>query len=302
MSIVAAAGVDLGLTWGSALAGTFVTLVFYGVSILQTFAYYLWYPKDRCYLKLLVAAIFVLDTAHKFMLCISVWKYLVQNCGDYAYLAVANVFEVVSLLISSFVSFIVQTYFVWRICFLSTGRFKWFFPSLLMPAVTAVLALGIYTVVAELINPTIPIPRRILQVAKAYNGGSAAIDIAIAISLCTLLAMGRTGFNRSTDRMLFRLIVISVNTGLWTALFGLLTMVFMAVFPIDLVFTGVYNPLCTLYCNTLLANLNLREYARGADEVDSLPTMPSSIRYRSHSSQSKSTVGVETKTAESEHF
>lgn len=74
-----------------------------------------------------------------------------------------------------------------------------------------------------------------------------AVDVTITICLCTLLAMGRTGFEEcvpssipgfdvtqpgrylSTDQMILRLIFISVNTGLSSALFAFLSVLLVRI-------------------------------------------------------------------------
>ncbi|KIJ06274.1 hypothetical protein PAXINDRAFT_20528 [Paxillus involutus ATCC 200175] len=95
--------------------------------------------------------------------------------------------------------------------------------------------------------------------------------------MCTLLAMGRTGFNEKTDRMLLRLILVSINTGLWTAVLALLSIILLVSLPAtELVYAGVYYPLCTLYSNTFLANLNIRSYIGGGDHSYRFPVVPSS--------------------------
>ncbi|KAI5992479.1 hypothetical protein EDD15DRAFT_2368252 [Pisolithus albus] len=97
-----------------------------------------------------------------------------------------------------------------------------------------------------------------------------------------------------TDRILIRLIVISVNSALWTALFGLLAVVFLVTLPQDMVFSGFYFPLCTLYCNTLLASLNVRRFVRGTDDGGSyqLPSVPSNSKLKMQSGSDHTTVNI----------
>ena len=88
--------------------------------------------------------------------------------------------------------------------------------------------------------------------------------------------------------MIFRLIVLTINTGLWTAVFAILVLGLVRILPptvkfttayIDslwtypvqyipyqneLIYTALDFPLTSLYLNSLLANLNAREYVRGA--------------------------------------
>ncbi|KAH0828789.1 hypothetical protein J3R83DRAFT_3233 [Lanmaoa asiatica] len=97
---------------------------------------------------------------------------------------------------------------------------------------------------------------------------AAAVDVLIAISLTFLLVSKwtTTGFT-STAHHLQRLAVFSVNTGIWTATFALLTVILMQLFPSNLLYAVFGIPLCSVYCNTLLANLNVREYVRSGVTV-----------------------------------
>ena len=100
----------------------------------------------------------------------------------------------------------------------------------------------------------------------------------------------------STDRMLLRLIFISVNTGLSSALFALLSVIMvrldvhrmlsrlsspsfwqLVLFPTDLIFTALYYPLCTVYCNTMLASLNARSFVRGGSDIRQLNPLSSLV-------------------------
>jgi hypothetical protein len=38
-------------------------------------------------------------------------------------------------------------------------------------------------------------------------------------------------------------------------------------YPTDLIYAAPYLPLCTVYCNTLLATLNVRSFVRGDSET-----------------------------------
>ncbi|KAF9238062.1 hypothetical protein BU15DRAFT_75458 [Melanogaster broomeanus] len=258
------AGINLSTGWGSTLAAVFVSLIFYGVSILQTFIYYERYSKDTVILKSLVAFVFVLDTLHTFLISVGVWQYFVVHFGDDTFLMYTHAPLLISIIVTSTVSSTVQSFFIYRIWFLTQSRFKWILPTLLMPFVVAQLVLGaFYTVTAMVFDTSVDAVSGPLltNVANALNGVAMAVDITITIALCTLLAMGRTGFHEGTDRMLLRLIFISVNTGLSSALFAFLSVILLVVYPTDLIFTALYYPLCTVYCNTLLASLNARSVA-----------------------------------------
>ncbi|KAI5992481.1 hypothetical protein EDD15DRAFT_2197057 [Pisolithus albus] len=159
MSTTAATvSVDLSLSWGSMLAGIFASLILYGISILQTFIYYVQYPKDRTSLKLLVVGLLLLDTLHQFLACAGILWGFYQPHDD------------------------APAFIVGHSSYLSMGNLKWIIPLILMPFVVAQPVLSI-----SLTN------HRFQKLANASNGTAAAVDITIAAALCTLLAMGRSG-------------------------------------------------------------------------------------------------------------
>lgn len=92
---------------------------------------------------------------------------------------------------------------------------------------------------------------------------AAGVDVLIVICMTYLLLRKRTaaGF-ASTAHILQRLVLFSVNTGSWTALFALLSIIFMHIYPMKMISTVFAIPLCPIYCNTVLANLNARQYIR----------------------------------------
>ncbi|KIJ64795.1 hypothetical protein HYDPIDRAFT_28156 [Hydnomerulius pinastri MD-312] len=270
MSAIEFTGINLGSEYGPILAGIFITLVFYGISIMQTFLYYLQYPEDKVHLKLLVVIVFLLDTLHKFLACAGIWNYLVQYYGDFINLEDSHPPIFLASLVTSLLSFITQSFFVYRIWSLNKTRFKWVVPAALMPFITAQPVICSYYVAKALVASNADAVRGDLlkTVANASNGIAAAVDVVIAIAMCILLAMGRTGFNQNTDRMLLRLMFISINTGLWTAVVAVLAVILLVALPSEEVYSVAILPLGTLYCNTLLASLNVRSYVRGDDSYE----------------------------------
>ncbi|KAG6381783.1 hypothetical protein JVT61DRAFT_389 [Boletus reticuloceps] len=66
----------------------------------------------------------------------------------------------------------------------------------------------------------------------------------------------------SVAHILQRLIVFTINTGIWTACFALLSVILLRIYPRNLRYAMFAIPLCSIYCNTVLANLNVRVYCR----------------------------------------
>jgi len=102
----------------------------------------------------------------------------------------------------------------------------------------------------------------------AYFCTAAGADIIIAASLTWMLSRDRSVKIKRYEMMMQRLAVFSINSGLWTAVFALLAVAMFVAFPTDLIYVVFDFPLCPVYCNTLLANLNVRSHVRALAPSD----------------------------------
>ncbi|OAX31642.1 hypothetical protein K503DRAFT_62068 [Rhizopogon vinicolor AM-OR11-026] len=59
-----------------------IAAIMYGITVLQTYMYYVHYPRDNMSTKLLVALIWVLDTLHVSLMCLALYYYLVTSFGN----------------------------------------------------------------------------------------------------------------------------------------------------------------------------------------------------------------------------
>lgn len=101
------------------------------------------------------------------------------------------------------------------------------------------------------------------------NALGAVVDVLIAASLCTLLQRSRTGFKKS-DSMISKLMLFTVNTGLLTSIFAVLSLATFLAYPNTLIYVTFFFCLGRLYSNSLLASLNCRRIIRGTDDLDGL--------------------------------
>jgi hypothetical protein len=113
--------------------------------------------------------------------------------------------------------------------------------------------------------------RFFMNIATSSLSVAAGADVLIAVFLTLLLTRKRiaTGYT-STAHILQRLMVFVVNAGIWTATFAILSLVLLHLYPTNLLYSVFAFPLCSVYCNTLLANLNARSYIRGDPVVDNI--------------------------------
>ncbi|KAI0706323.1 hypothetical protein C8Q76DRAFT_749192 [Earliella scabrosa] len=98
-------------------------------------------------------------------------------------------------------------------------------------------------------------------------------DILLTIVLIHVLRQNRTGVKR-TDSMLDVMIMYSMNTGLLTGVFNLLSLLFAFIRPADLIYIGIGIPGTKMYANTLLAALNSRHSLKAKCTGPLLETSP----------------------------
>jgi len=282
--------VDLSTSVGALFIGFSIALVLWGVQILQSFWYYLNYPKDSAPLKVWVLLMNLLASADVAFSFAGIWNAAIRNSGT-----PPNPFSDKHILyrvaMYAFVGFFAQMFFLYRIFkFASMGWVKYLVPLALLPlivyqtianmifAVTwidakpAANSLAAGSVEVHLLTKTR------VWVISAY-AAACATDILITIVMSALLLSQRSGIQR-TDRLLVRIAVTSINTGSWTAINALLTVILTTTTPAsDLTFSIPSWFASTLYVNTVLCNLNVRQFFRSKDDESNF-IFSSTLRFR----------------------
>ncbi|KAL0952970.1 hypothetical protein HGRIS_007181 [Hohenbuehelia grisea] len=250
-------------TFGAGFIGALVTGVLYGITTLQTYFYYVSYPKDSRNLKLLVSVIWFLDTVHFGFVCHTMYWYLVTNFANPPALAIGNWSLFVSVILNLVISLFVQTFFALRIFRLCSPRFRWWLVSLIGLLVVAHFCFGIETVIFLFIKKEF---RRLSEItlfaAMPFALFAVLSDIVIAISLCVLLHSSRTSF-RKTNALVTTLIIYAINRCLLTSVVAVAEVIAFAITPKSLWFLAIDFVIGKLYANSLLATLNARSSIRG---------------------------------------
>jgi hypothetical protein len=83
-----------------------------------------------------------------------------------------------------------------------------------------------------------------------------------------LLTKGERPAFQRTQRMIYRLIMLTIVSGLWLSIFSILVLALVAALPSELWYCMFEFPLTSLYLSTLLANLNARQFVRGKSEIN----------------------------------
>jgi len=154
------------------------------------------------------------------------------------------------------------TYRIWRF-----AKNHWLIPLIFVPA--SLYQFGAYiafTVICLQHGPTAQIIVDIEKLPMSFWGVGAAQDTLVSGCLMWMVWRFRAQSSyKRTEKLLLRLSVVIINTGLWTALVALFIILTLVIWPQIQIYVSLYFIVCPLYCNTLLANLNSREYVRGND-------------------------------------
>ncbi|KAI9450021.1 hypothetical protein BJY52DRAFT_1215664 [Lactarius psammicola] len=280
--------VDIRKTYGCTFIGMVISIMLFGITILQTWIYYWQYGnRDQKALKLFVAIIFILDTLHTVLCTYSVYWYLVLNFGNVEILGYNMWSMNFQIDVNALVDYMVRLYYARRV-YLVSGSIV--IPVIIVVFGTVCITLAfVFTVKAAALKYW-SLYTSLIPVTCIALGLGVVADILIALSMCWFLYHQRTGFAR-TDSMITTLMAYSINSGLLTSVLATAVLISFATAPSLLIWQLFFWPMSKFYANSLLAMLNSRDYIRkrsATDKTESAFDM-SSIRIEQRSEAYKST-------------
>ncbi|KAI0662265.1 histone acetylation protein-domain-containing protein [Cubamyces menziesii] len=225
-------------TFGAALIGLIVGSCLYGITIIQTFAYFRSYNNDSKFVKSLVLIL----------------TYLITNFGNVDNLDKTTWYAFFISLqtdCNGLIGLIVEAFFA------RLSR-NWFVTGIILILATLHFGLGvgekIHAVLSERrITNTEYLPsaslHRTIWVTCLGLGAAAASDILIAGAMCYYLYKKRTGLKR-------------INTGLTTSIIGTICVIAFGAMPTNFIWLGFFWIMGKCYVNSFLALLNSRDRLR----------------------------------------
>ncbi|KAJ6495168.1 hypothetical protein C8R45DRAFT_986286 [Mycena sanguinolenta] len=255
MSASTGAIFDVHLSYGPLLLGIFVNLILYGILISQQYQYYQdsRRTKDPLLIRILVWAVFVVETANSAFDMAMIYEPLILHFG-----AAPNKLPTVFLtqpLCVVLVGFPVQLFFTWRIYAVTKNKILVGGISLFS---LAAFGGGVWTTVLVPMVATFPRIPLLYRSAEVWLISSAVTDISIASVLAYTLSRKKTGWG-VTDTVLNRLILMTVQTGMLTALFSIADVACFLTLRGETVNFFFNIALSKLYANTLMSTLNARK-------------------------------------------
>ncbi|EJF57076.1 hypothetical protein DICSQDRAFT_92661 [Dichomitus squalens LYAD-421 SS1] len=255
------------LTYGPIFIGVVLNILLYGIMITQTYLYFNVYRKDRLWMKLFVALLFLCDTLNCAFDITFLYIPLVNNFGNDSALMYASWVFATDPVMTALIGSLVQCFFAWRVKVLTNS-----WPAVFFIATCAIVQFcgGLGTSIAVGMIPEFVHFQKFEVIVIVWLAFSAVADCAITVALVWHLRKHKTGF-AATDDIVNRIIRLTVQTGLITALCALVDLVLFIATPAGLHL--LFNlPLSKLYTNSLMSSLNSRSgwrYGSGNGETTS---------------------------------
>ncbi|KAK1225072.1 hypothetical protein PQX77_011992 [Marasmius sp. AFHP31] len=282
------------LTVGAALIGVLIASVLYGISVIQTYIYFIVKPSetprernDTWYLKSLaspvssesktpltgllqVGSVFVFDTIHQVFIChtstnrspppsFSLTPTYPRPIIVYTYLVLdAGDPLALNTVVWSLLAEVLCNGFIGFLVQSFLALRVWRSPRL---TPTPLLELEAFGIQALLSVRTFADLAKMKWLSILVNALAAAGDVYITASLSFLLHRSRTGFQRS-DAIITRLIHFTVNTGLLTTCCAVGSLISILAAPTTFIYIAFFFTIGRLYANSLLCTLNARSYIR----------------------------------------
>ncbi|KAF7349018.1 hypothetical protein MVEN_01423000 [Mycena venus] len=259
---------------GAMEIGVLVSYVLLGVTITQVYIYYTRFPDDSRTLKSLVAFVGLCEIAHAVCIGLALYEYTVSAYGDPEDLglALAKSFDT-AVFFSGVIYASVQSFFSYRIYMLSKKIFIacviWI--CIFLRFVGTAVSYG-----AGVRMASDPLPQYEADWGWLFYSIwslSAAIDVAITITLVFLLWRQRTGVHQRTVAVVDKLIKWLIETGMLTSATAIATLACFVVMTTNFIWLAFLVVESRLYSNSLLASLNSRVTLRAMNDVE-LHTSP----------------------------
>ncbi|KAF8507923.1 hypothetical protein JB92DRAFT_2815042 [Gautieria morchelliformis] len=257
----------LDLTLGALEIPILISSVLYGVTCLQAFLYTVTERSfgDPRWVQVMVGLVWLLETGHTVFTWILLYSYTVTNFGDPSVVFSTPWSLGYSYVFTAALGSIVQTFFAYRIYILTGRRI---IPIISWCAAASRLATG--TALAILTTSShgiLDFTARFSWLETAHLTVDVATDALITTSLCYHL-LRHTAVSKPTRRVVHRLVLYTVETGLATSTCAVATIICSRVQASNLVGLGFVMIYPRLFANSLLAALNSRQGLRRMASAD----------------------------------
>ncbi|KAJ7453340.1 hypothetical protein B0H11DRAFT_278862 [Mycena galericulata] len=240
--------IDVRFIYGPLLLGAFFNMILFGILVAQMLTYFQSSQKDPLYMRIFVYGVFFVECANTALDIQIMFQLLVLQ-----YDKLPTVFMTIPICVI-LVAFPCQLFFIWRIYTFTQSKILSGFIVVLALTTLGVGMWAVYHLISAGAWARVPLAH---QAAETWLFFSAATDLVIAFCLAWALKGKKTGM-KATDTVVDRIIRLTIQTGVVTALFNVLDVVSFLTIK-NATFNFMFNiPLSKLYSNCLMSALNAR--------------------------------------------
>ncbi|KAJ8588995.1 hypothetical protein M405DRAFT_933712 [Rhizopogon salebrosus TDB-379] len=261
--------VNVAQDYGAMLIGGLLAFGLSGCVNMQFIVYCRLYSCERWRAKSLVIATWLLDLCHSAFVAVALWDSIIVPYGDMDKLDSIPWSVGPAVQLTAMITFIVQSFFAYRIYILQKRRLAVVIPIVALAFVRLVAASVSMGEMIRLRSYAAfvqhPFTSSIFTLGLAL---SAVVDVMITSFLCYFLRKSRTTVT-STMRIIDTLTLWTIRNGSITCAAAIATLVCWSVMPQNRIFLGLHFVIAKLYANSLLATLNSRNHIRNGRQSHS---------------------------------
>lgn len=226
-------------------------MILYGILVVQTYSYYQVYKKDALWIKYLVLYLFIVETANTAIDMVMMYQPLILDYGhqlvNFPVVFAAEPITIVAI------SMPIQMFFAWRIYRLTKQSIIAFIVAFLS---LVSFAGGLWTTIMIVVVKLFKRKPELHWPALMWFLSATVADVLITGTLVINLSKRRTGF-AATDDAISKIIRMTVQTGMITALFAIGDVIFFM--TLKSAWNFIWDlALTKIYANCLLSTLNAR--------------------------------------------
>lgn len=242
------------LSHGPPFIGIFINTALFGITVLQTWNYYISYKRDPIWIKYFVALLMLEDALNTIISIMWIYDVLILNFGNLPALRYANWMIESDPGLGSIIAFTCQSFFIWRVYALTQNRIMTSLVSF-----TAIVGLtgGLLCAIMTGKHPDMTNLQVMLPYQYLWFIPAVVTDILITITMVFFIRKKRTGFSRTED-ILNRILRFSIQSCLLTTIIVLATLIAFVTAPSIPIHLCLSLILPKLYSNSVLSSLNSR--------------------------------------------
>ncbi|KAF7346760.1 hypothetical protein MSAN_01814500 [Mycena sanguinolenta] len=260
------ASFDPNPTLGAVQIGVLVAYVLFGVATTQAYIYFSRFPDDSRRVKAFIVLVWSLDIAHSLCFGHVLYTFTILDFAQPQRLGAQPPKSLsVSTLFSGLTAAAVQGFYSYRI-YLFTK--KLFVPCILWFMALLHFAGRVLLFATTLHTPSILVYIQQWEWLITTNWGlSVATDVAISVTMVTVLYRRRSNAHRKTAALVDKLIVWTIETGLLTSATSLVMLGSFLKSKENFTWLAFHAIGTQLFTNSLIASMNSRASLRSRDPI-----------------------------------